>query len=428
MATDTYVSGQQTKRAAASAAARPPRPRGSRAPPYRRAPLRAPPRSHRRAPPRWEAYLADHGIEKIFRDMTSELITAQPAAPVDFMIDYLRTTHGGADAKGSGSGGAQAKDAQYKDEGKDDDPPPDSEDEDDEGDYADFEPIKPQLATKKRMSIAAPKVTVAESWQPPVYEKSPETTKFLTKELSSIFFIKALTRKEIGVLVAAMKEITYEPGSDIIKQGEEGDMFYIVEDGICDITVEGVGKVMEIPCPSKEDPSVERRFFGELALLYDAPRAATVASRDEVKSWGLDRTTFKSILQETEDKKIMLYSKFIQSISIFKDLTMSQINTLCNSLTGMDYQSGDTIIKEGEVGHDFYIVETGVANCYKTVDGAEKHVFTVNAGDYFGELALVNDAPRQATVKAATPLSLVKIDRPTFKRMIGKLDIAKNYN
>ena len=96
------------------------------------------------------AVLADHGIEKIFRDMTSELITAQPAAPVEFMIDYLRTTHGGADAKGSGSGGAQAKDAQYKDEGKDDDPPPDSEDEDDEGDYADFEPIKPQLATKKR--------------------------------------------------------------------------------------------------------------------------------------------------------------------------------------------------------------------------------------------------------------------------------------
>lgn len=70
MATDTYVSGQQSK---------------------------------------WEAYLTDHGIEKIFRDMTSELITAQPASPIDFMIEYLRTQHGGADAKGSADGGAQAK-------------------------------------------------------------------------------------------------------------------------------------------------------------------------------------------------------------------------------------------------------------------------------------------------------------------------------
>ncbi|KAH8044365.1 cAMP-dependent protein kinase regulator [Aureococcus anophagefferens] len=62
---------------------------------------------------------------------------------------------------------------------------------------------------------------------------------------------------------------------------------------------------MEIPCPSKEDRSVERRFFSE--LRFHCARV-TVASRDEVKSWGLDRTTFKSILQETEDKKIMLYS------------------------------------------------------------------------------------------------------------------------
>ena len=70
MATDTYVSGQQSK---------------------------------------WEAYLTDHGIEKIFRDMTSELITAQPAAPIEFMIEYLRTQHLGAEAKGSADGGAQAK-------------------------------------------------------------------------------------------------------------------------------------------------------------------------------------------------------------------------------------------------------------------------------------------------------------------------------
>ena len=323
---------------------------------------------------------------------------------------------------------AEAAPAEAEAEGGEEEPYDSELEEDDDEDYADFIPAKPVDKTKKRGSIVSEKVEVADDWKPPVYEKPEADTKFVTEILPKLFFLSGLTRKEIGVLVGAMKEITFEPGTPIIKQGEEGDMFYIVKDGICDIDVEGVGKVMEIPCPSKEDPNVLRRYFGELALLYDAPRAATVAARNDVKAWGLDRTTFKSILQETEDKKIMLYSKFIQSISIFKDLTMSQINTLCNSLTGMDYQSGDTIIKEGEVGHDFYIVETGVANCYKTVDGAEKHVFTVNAGDYFGELALVNDAPRQATVKAATPLSLVKIDRPTFKRMIGKLDIAKNYN
>ena len=330
--------------------------------------------------------------------------------------------HLGADSKAPGGRGNGAKEDD-KAEGKDD---YSDTDDDDEADYADFEEIKAK-PTGKRMSIAAPKVAVVSGWEPPVHEKTPEQAKFLTNVLGSIFFIKALTRKEIAILVAAMREQPYEAGATIIKQGEEGDMFYVVESGICDIDVEGVGKVMEIPCPSKEDPAVERRFFGELALLYDAPRAATVAARDAVATWALDRTTFKSILQETEDKKIMLYSKFIQSISLFKDLTMTQINTLCNSLTGVDFSSGDVIIRQGEPGHDFYIVETGEAECFKTIDGEEKHVLTVKAGDYFGELALVNDSPRQATVKAATPLSLVKIDRPTFKRMIGQIQLNKVY-
>jgi len=223
-------------------------------------------------------------VEKIFRDMTSELITAQPAAPVEFMINFLRKNYLPADAKESLSEPLGAKDDEYKDEGKSDD-----SSEDDEDDYADYVEPAPKKPMAKRYSIAAPKVTVKTSWAPPVFEKTPEQAKFLTSILSGIFFIKALTRKEIAILVAAMKEIAYSDGDDLIKQGAEGDMFYIVESGSCNVSVEGVGKVNTIPCPSKEDPSVERRYVGELALLYDAPRNATVTADGAVTTSGAAR-------------------------------------------------------------------------------------------------------------------------------------------
>ena len=101
---------------------------------------------------------------------------------------------------------------------------------------------------------------------------------------------------------------------------------------------------MSIPCPSTEDPSVERRYFGELALLYDAPRAASVKAVGRVKLWALDRTTFKSILQQSDDIKMMLYSKFVQSIHLFRDLKLSQVNALCSSLVAQDFDDGDTVV------------------------------------------------------------------------------------
>jgi cAMP-dependent protein kinase regulator len=181
--------------------------------------------------------------------------------------------------------------------------------------------------------------------------------------------------------------------------------------------------VLTIPCPSTEDPSVERRYFGELALLYDAPRAASVKAVGRVKLWALDRTTFKSILQQSDDIKMMLYSKFVQSIHLFRDLKLSQVNALCASLQAQDFDDGDTIFKQGDDGDAFYIVESGEAACLK--DGVV--VSIVHEGDYFGELALVRREPRAATVRAKGKLSVLKIGARAFKRLIGVLEFDKVY-
>ncbi|KAJ1459639.1 cyclic nucleotide-binding-like protein [Pelagophyceae sp. CCMP2097] len=368
---------------------------------------------------KWETYLEKHAIEKIYREMTAEMISAQPEQPVKFMFAYLQRNYP-ADFAASAASAPKSDFAANPDfvasapydEKEDDD------DDDDADDYADYVEVK-QSAGKKRGSVQAAPVHVEKNWVPPIVEKSAEKQLFLFGVLKQLFFLKELTKKEIDVLVQAMTEMTYAPGEVIIKQGAVGDMFYVVEDGICDIEVDGVGKVMEIPCADKNDAHVERRYFGELALLYDAPRAATVLARGAVTTWGLDRVTFKSILQDTEKKKIMLYYKFVQSIPIFQRLTIAETNVLCNSLTGKDFLPGDVIIRAGDPGNEFFIIEDGKAECIKAINGTPTTVATVTSGDFFGELALLRDAPRAATVKAITEVSLVCIDRATVERMLN---------
>ena len=120
---------------------------------------------------------------------------------------------------------------------------------------------------------------------------------------------------------------------------------------------------------------------------------------------------------------MMLYSKFVQSIHLFRDLKLSQVNALCASLQAQDFDDGDTIFKQGDDGDAFYIVESGEAACLK--DGVV--VSIVHEGDYFGELALVRNEPRQATVRAKGKLSVLKIGARAFKRLIGVLEFDKVY-
>lgn len=357
----------------------------------------------------WEAYLRQHGVEEIYRAMTTALITAQPEDAEGFMLDFLQRRRYG-NAKEEVDYGAQCKDDE-------------EEDDDDEVDDAVFEARLPSGDRQPRSSIMCKQI-LSEDFEPPVFAKSDAEERFLYQVLASIIFMKHLTRKELKVLAAAMKRVDFEDKTTIVRQGDEGDKFFVVEEGTCDIEVKDVGKVMEIPHHAEDGPP--RRFFGELALLYDAPRAATVTSAGAVKAWSLDRATFKSILQDSDHKKIALYARFIQSVPAFRDLTVWQTRVLCQSLTPIDYAQGDVVVSQGDEGNDFFIIESGTADCFKTraddPSAPPLLVGTCKEGDFFGELALLRDAPRAATVKASSPLSVVKIDRPTFKRMIGSLD------
>jgi cAMP-dependent protein kinase regulator len=88
---------------------------------------------------------------------------------------------------------------------------------------------------------------------------------------------------------------------------------------------------------------------------------------------------------------------------------------------------GDTIIAEGELGDKFYIVKDGEVACTK--EGVAGEVCPrLTAGSYFGELALLNDSKRAATVTAAADTTCLTMSSVTFKRLLGPLEVNLRRN
>ena len=160
--------------------------------------------------------------------------------------------------------------------------------------------------------------------------------------------------------------------------------------------------------------------FGELALMYNAPRAATVISSDSATLWALDRVTFRRILMDSTFQRRRLYEDFLEGVPLLSTLTSYERSKIADALDTQKYGPGSTIIKEGDIGEAFYLLESGEAEAFKS--GVEQPVKAYGKGDYFGELALLNDAPRAASVVSKTEVKVASLGKDGFQRLLGPVE------
>lgn len=158
--------------------------------------------------------------------------------------------------------------------------------------------------------------------------------------------------------------------------------------------------------------------------MYNAPRAASIKSKGEGKLYGLDRATFNNIVQESACKKRKYYSSILSKVDILAEIDPYEKEQLCDTLREEEFASGSYIVKQGEQGDRFYIIAEGklIAEKKETPNAELKKVFEYKEGDYFGEIALVKNTVRQASIKAETDCRVVSIDRDAFKRLLGPME------
>ena len=156
--------------------------------------------------------------------------------------------------------------------------------------------------------------------------------------------------------------------------------------------------------------------FGELALLYNAPRAATIKAKSDYVIWKLDRDTFTNIVKDAAARKREKYDSFLQNVEVLKTLDGYERSKLGDAVKEEIYKKDETIIKEGAEGDIFYLISEGTCIATKMLNDPEPTtVMEYERGNYFGERALLTNDVRAANIIVTSDkCTVLAIDRLTF--------------
>ncbi|XP_053111335.1 cAMP-dependent protein kinase type II-beta regulatory subunit isoform X1 [Hemicordylus capensis] len=253
-----------------------------------------------------------------------------------------------------------------------------------------------------------------------IHPKTDDQRNRLQEACKDILLFKNLDPEQMSQVLDAMFEKQVEGGEHVIDQGDDGDNFYVIDRGTYDIYVkcDGVGR-----CVGTYD---NRGSFGELALMYNTPRAATIIATSSGSVWGLDRATFRRIIVKNNAKKRRMYENFIESLPFLKSLELSERLKVVDVIGTKIYKDGEQIIAQGDMADCFFIVESGevrITMKRKSKKDIEENeaveIARYTRGQYFGELALVTNKPRAASAFALGAVKCLVMDVQAFERLLG---------
>lgn len=242
-----------------------------------------------------------------------------------------------------------------------------------------------------------------------VFPKTDEQRTRLIESVKNILLFRSLDKEQMNQVLDAMFEKKVEPKEYIIRQGDDGDNFYVIESGVYKAFV-----------GDKHIHTYDNSgSFGELALLYNMPRAATIQAHTAGQLWAMDRQTFRRILLKSAFKKRKMYESLLDSVPMLKALQSYERMNLADALISKSYNDGDSIIKQDDVADGMYFIEEGTVSIRIVQDGGEAEISKLGKGQYFGELALVTHRKRAASAYAVGNIKLAFLDVDAFERLLG---------
>lgn len=253
-----------------------------------------------------------------------------------------------------------------------------------------------------------------------VVQKTADELTRIKAAVKANFLFQHLNDTQAKQVYDVMKRVAVKKGDVVIRQGDQGDWFYVVDEGEYVVTLEQAGKDVEILRYTTQGGA--NPCFGELALMYSKPRAATVTAVLDGVLWAMDRRSFRSILMKSSAVSL---TRTLRSVEVLKSLSVGQLQRLQDLLTEVMYKDGEHVIRQGEQSENLYIIAEGrVRITRKENDRSEaKLVMELGQGQYFGERALLNNEPRAANVIACSerPLKLLYISKEAFEEVLGPL-------
>merc|ERR1719392_251546 len=229
----------------------------------------------------------------------------------------------------------------------------------------------------------------------PSYKKSERAGELIRGAIMDNDFMKNLETSQIKEIVDCMYPMEYAKGSLIIKEGDIGSIVYVMEEGKVEVSREG--KFLSVMSAGK--------LFGELAILYNCQRIATIKAATDCKLWAIERQCFQTIMMRTGLIKQTEYTAFLKSVPTFVNLPEETLIKIADVLEEYSYKEGEYIIRQGAIGDTFFIISKGRVKVTRKEEGAkeEKFIRNLHKGDFFGEKALQGEEKRTANIVADDP-------------------------
>lgn len=248
-------------------------------------------------------------------------------------------------------------------------------------------------------------------WQP---EGSVSETVDLI--LNTLPLFKELARLQMRELLLDSRILMPKKGSVIFRKLDYTNTFFSILEGGVDIQIEDKDGL------KKRIPLSKGAFFGEMGLLSGRRRTATVVAGDNCVLMETPRNSMLQLIAAVDGVRRQIDNWFIRnaiSTYIGPMLGPSAVSALIASgIEKRKYQTNQILFQEGDEADGFYLVRNGSLTVSKKIDGQEQILSYISAGHYVGEMALINNAPRAATVKAAVYSEVLVLKAEAFREQL----------
>lgn len=293
---------------------------------------------------------------------------------------------------------------------------PDNIMEEDKSDEEMVPPVR-MPARRRRQAVAAEAYDPSKEekdYKSVLHPKTDEQKSRLRQAMKNILLFKACEAEQIKEILDAMFERKVEEGEKVIQQGDDGDNFYVIETGTYDVFV-NIGAEQQ----KKVHTFVDSGSFGELALMYNCPRNATIISQSRGILWALDQAVFRRIVVGAAARKRRSYESLLEGVPMLSELREGERANLADALESRTFDDDDCIIEQGDQADCMYFVEDGFIKIVLGEGADKQEISVLKKGDYFGEMALVMNQPRSASVYAKGKAKCARLDVGAFERLLG---------
>ncbi len=237
-----------------------------------------------------------------------------------------------------------------------------------------------------------------------------ETLALIREQISIFTNVNGLVLRE---LVLASKFLTPAAGDVVFEQNDYTNTFLTILKGAVEVEVGGGQKI----------PITEGEFFGEMSLLSGRRRAATVRAAERCVLMESPRREVIKLMNSYADVRRVIDEHFIirtLRAGLVPEAPFDELHEVAKAAELMSYKAGDTLFSEGDEADSVHLIRSGSVSISKRIGGRDIVTSYLAAGNYVGEMGLLGNANRSATVRATVATNSISLDADTFLSMLDR--------